>query len=147
MFFATGSAAINQTNFSHFHSLWRGARAAGCDVVLGADYGNFTFSAEGGWGFPEYLLRGRWRQLWLALRDAEDDDRSLLRRFLALSVLPFLPAPLWHWQRRVRGPAGHFRDRLAAAGRLCRGFGRSRPRSAGRTAGAALAGAGPLARV
>jgi len=57
LFFATGSAAINQTNFSHFHALWRGARAAGCDVVLGADYGNFTFSAEGGWGFPEYLLR------------------------------------------------------------------------------------------
>ena len=103
MFFATGSAAINQTNFSHFHALWRGARAAGCDVVLSADYGNFTFSAEGGWGFPEYLLRGRWRQLWLALRHAEDDDRSLLRRFLALSVLPFLPAPLWHWQRRLRG--------------------------------------------
>ncbi len=103
LFFATGSAAINQTNFSHFHALWRGARAAGCDVVLGADYGNFTFSAEGGWGFPEYLLRGRWRQLYLALRHAEDDGRSFLRRFLALCVLPFLPAPLWHWQRRVRG--------------------------------------------
>ncbi len=103
MFFATGSAAINQTNFSYFHALWRGARAAGCDVVLGADYGNFTFSAEGGWGFPEYLWRGRWRQLYLALRHADDDGRSLLRRFLALSLLPFLPAPLWDWQRRVRG--------------------------------------------
>ncbi|GAA4762056.1 asparagine synthase-related protein [Novosphingobium ginsenosidimutans] len=103
LFFATGSAAINQTNFSHFHSLWRAARAAGCDVVLGADYGNFTFSAEGGWGFPEYLLRGRWRQLWLALRHAENDDRSLLRRFLALSVLPILPDKLWQWQRRLRG--------------------------------------------
>lgn len=103
MFFATGSAAINQTNFSHFHSLWRGARAAGCDVVLGADYGNFTFSAEGGWGFPEYLLRGRWRQLARALRHADDDGRTLLRRFLALSVLPLLPDRLWRWQRRLRG--------------------------------------------
>lgn len=103
MFFATGSAAINQTNFSHFHALWRGARAAGCDVVLGADYGNFTFSAEGGWGFPEYLLRGRWRQLYRALRNIEGDGRAPLRRFLALCVLPFLPDRLWHWQRRLRG--------------------------------------------
>lgn len=103
MFFATGSATINQSNFSHFHALWRGARTAGCDVVLGADYGNFTFSAEGGWGFPEYLLRGRWRQLYRALCHAGADGRSLLRRFLALSVLPFFPAPLWHWQRQLRG--------------------------------------------
>ena len=54
-------------------------RKEGCDVLLLSEWGNFTFSDKGNWGFVEYFLNGRWRQLWLALPTCPDQrpiDRS-----------------------------------------------------------------------
>lgn len=102
MFYATGTMAHGLGNLTAYHRLWRSAREAGCDRVLLAEFGNMTVSADGSWGFAEYLGRLRWRQLYRALQQA-DDDRSMLRRFAALAVMPFVPDALWHWQRRVRG--------------------------------------------
>ena len=41
-----------------FHGLFAGAVKEGCDVLLLAEWGNFTFSDKGDWGFVEYLLNG-----------------------------------------------------------------------------------------
>ncbi len=103
MHFATGSGAVHQTNFSQFHALWRSARADGCDRILMADFGNYTFSAEGNWGFLEYFLKLRWHQLYLALREMEMDDRPLWRQFITNVLMPLLPNRVFNWQRRVRG--------------------------------------------
>jgi asparagine synthase (glutamine-hydrolysing) len=37
------------------------------------------------------------------LRHGVADDNSLFRRFLAHVLMPFLPEPVFRWQRRVRG--------------------------------------------
>jgi asparagine synthase (glutamine-hydrolysing) len=108
LFFATGGAQQGLANLNVYHSLWEAARADGCDRVLLGEFGNLTASADGSWAFSEYLLRLRWRQLYLGLRDAPPDDRSLPRRFLALAVLPLLPDRLWRWQRQLRRIDNHY---------------------------------------
>jgi asparagine synthase (glutamine-hydrolysing) len=67
------------------------------------DFGNYTFSAEGNWGFLEYFYRLRWRQLYLALQGLAGDNRPLHRRFLTSVLMPLLPKRLFNWQRRLRG--------------------------------------------
>ena len=102
LFFATGSAPQGLANLASYQSLWEAARSDGCDRVLLGEFGNMTASADGNWAFSEYLIHLRWRQLYLALRNAPDDGRSLLRRLLAMAFLPFLPDRAWHWQRHLR---------------------------------------------
>lgn len=102
LFFATGSAPHGLANLGVYHSLWEAARSDGCDRVLLGEFGNMTVSSDANWAFSEYLIGLRWRQLYLALRDAPEDGRSIVRRLLALAVFPFLPDSLWNWQRRVR---------------------------------------------
>lgn len=102
LFFATGSAPQGLANLGSYQSLWEAARRDGCDRVLLGEFGNMTASADGSWAYSEYLAHLRWRQLYLALRDAPEDDRSMVRRFLALAVFPFLPERAWQWQRRIR---------------------------------------------
>ena len=103
MFHAMGTAASGVCNMYVFHGIWQLAQQQRCDRLLIAEWGNQTFSAKGEWGFVEYLLTGRWRQLYRALRNHPHDPRSLLRRFAALSLVPLLPIParkalmrLWH---------------------------------------------------
>lgn len=122
LFHATGTMAHGLGNLTAYHRLWSAAREAGCDRVLLAEFGNMTVSADGSWGFAEYLCRLRWRQLYRALRHA-DDDRSMLRRFVALALMPLMPDGLWRWQRRFRGKDGIYsaasplrRDYALAAG-------------------------------
>lgn len=103
LFFAIGGAPQGLANLTPYHALWEAARADGCDRVLLGEFGNLTASADGSWAYSEYLITLRWRQLYSALRNAPEDDRSLLRRFMALAVGPFLPDSLWHWQRARRG--------------------------------------------
>lgn len=103
MFHATGSAPQGLANLWTYHAAWDAARRDGCDRVVLAEFGNLTISNDGDWGFSEYLLKLRWRQLALALRHAGADARPLWRRFLSLAVLPLLPDRLWHWQQRLRG--------------------------------------------
>ncbi len=103
LFFAIGGAPQGLANLTGYHSLWEAARADGCDRVLLGEFGNLTASADGSWAYCEYLLTLRWRQLYRALRNAPEDDRSLGRRFMALAVGPLLPDALWDWQRQRRG--------------------------------------------
>ena len=98
-FHLMGGAPSGLPNMYVFHGLFAGAAKQGCDVLLLSEWGNNAFSDKGYWGFVEYLFKGRWRQLWLALRKFPIQDRSMLWRFVAQSILPLLPTPLW---RRVR---------------------------------------------
>ncbi len=103
-FHLIGAAPPGLANNYVLHGIFAEAARQGCDLLLLAEWGNLTFSDSGVWAFPEYLLSGRWRQLWLALRNHAGRDRSLLWRLGALSVLPFLPDRMWRWVRRVTLP-------------------------------------------
>ena len=96
-FHLMGAAPSGLCNLYVFHGLFAGAARQGCDILLVSDWGNNAFSDKGNWGYVEYLLKGRWRQLWRALRDFPAQDRSILGRFFVQSVLPLLPTPLWRF--------------------------------------------------
>lgn len=103
-FHLMGGAPSGLCNMYVFHGLFAKARELGCDRLLIAEWGNFTFSDKGTWAYPEYLRRGQWRQLWLALRRKPNDRRSLLRKFIALSLVPYLPDRVWRALMRVWHP-------------------------------------------
>lgn len=103
-FHLMGGAPSGLCNMYVFHGLFSEAAKQGCDVLLLAEWGNYTFSDKGEWGFVEYLLTGRWRQLWLALSRQPNQHRSLAWRFLARVVLPLLPDALWRMAREVAQP-------------------------------------------
>lgn len=84
-----------------FHGILDKAREVGCDVLLLAYWGNLTFSDRGECGFVEYLLTGRWRELWLALQQAPTPRGSLSRRFVSRSLAALLPDRLWTPLRRL----------------------------------------------
>lgn len=113
LFLAIGGAPQGLANLDVYHSLWEAARSDGCDRVLLGEFGNITASSDAQWAYSEYLLTLRWRQLYLALRDAPEDGRSFLRRLFALAVFPFLPDSLWRWQREVRGVANLYHQACA----------------------------------
>jgi len=91
-----------------FHGLFSGAAKEGCDVLLLSEWGNRTFSWAGTSGYVEYFVKGQWRQLRLALANHPGRDRSMLWRFLALCVLPFLPDRLWQMVWRIALPRQEF---------------------------------------
>jgi len=103
-FHLMGGAPSGLCNMYVFHGLFAGAAREGCDVLLMSDWGNSAFSDAGSWGYVEYLLRGRLRQLWLALAGIVGDNRSMVWRFVAKSILPLLPEPLWRLARRIAFP-------------------------------------------
>lgn len=88
---ATGYPAAGLPNLYLFHGPWQGAREAGCDVLLDADWGNQTFSNEGRFAFIENFLRGRWAELYRHLRDRPGDPRSIPVKFASLTLLQLLP--------------------------------------------------------
>lgn len=104
MFRLMGGAATGLPNVYAIHGLCEAARQRGCDVLLLAEWGNFTFSDDGRWAFVEYFLTGRWRQLWQALKGNPHDSRSMLRRFIAMSLVPLLPDKWWERLMRLRYP-------------------------------------------
>jgi asparagine synthase (glutamine-hydrolysing) len=103
-FHLMGGAPSGLCNMYVFHGLFSGAAKQGCDVLLLAEWGNYTFSDKGDWGFVEYLLKGRWRQLWLALSRQPNQHRSILWRFFARILLPLLPISLWRLVMKVAQP-------------------------------------------
>lgn len=103
-FHLMGGAPSGLCNMYVFHGLFSGAAKQGCDVLLLAEWGNFTFSDKGDWGFVEYLLTGRWRQLWRALSRQPNQHRSILWRFFARILLPLLPMSLWRLAMRIAQP-------------------------------------------
>ena len=104
MFHVMGVAPSGLCNMYVFHGIFESARAAGCDRLLLGEWGNDTFSAKGEWGFVEYLLTGRWGQLYRALRDHRADPRSILRRFIAMSLVPLLSEFAWRLLMRLWHP-------------------------------------------
>ncbi len=104
LFTAIGAAPNHLCNFYVYHGVWAGAREQGRDLLLTADFGNQTYSNEGRWGYVEYLLKLRWRQLWLALRNRPGDNRSVARKLAALSLLRIMPAPLRQAVRKAVHP-------------------------------------------
>ncbi len=146
LFRAMEGAPSGLCNMYVFHGLCDGARRAGCDGLLIAEWGNYTFSDKGDWAFVEYLLTGRWRQLWLALRHRPHDSRSMLRKFIVLCLVPLLPDSWWRrlygiWHpgatvfRDLMTPlTAAFRARSGANRRLAQSrfeFSRYQPRSRG----------------
>jgi asparagine synthase (glutamine-hydrolysing) len=104
-FHLMGGAPSGLCNMYVFHGLFAGAVDRNCDVLLLAEWGNSTFSDRGEWGLVEYLLKGRWRQWWLALSRQPNQHRSILWRMIARSLLPLLPNIAWRlaWKIAQRG--------------------------------------------
>ncbi|MBS0477091.1 MAG: hypothetical protein JSR28_18330 [Proteobacteria bacterium] len=115
MFAAMGTGTVNLAAFFRYHGIFTAAREVGCDMVLSADFGNFTFSASGNWGYAEYLRTGRLHQLWQALRGERLRPGSLAWRFAALAVVPMLPDPLWRLMMRLRGRRSEADNRFISA--------------------------------
>jgi asparagine synthase (glutamine-hydrolysing) len=103
-FHLVGGAPSGLCNMYVLHGLFRGAADRGCDLLLVSDWGNETFSADGAWGFVEYLFTGRLRQYWLALRGLPASYGSIPRRIVAKSILPLLPNWLWRLARGLAFP-------------------------------------------
>ena len=100
-FHLMGAAPSGLCNMYVFHGLLAGAAREGCDLLLLAEWGNYTFSDKGDWGYVEYLLTGKWRQLWLALTRIQTDHRSAFKRFLLRSIMPLMPEAVWRAARRL----------------------------------------------
>lgn len=103
MFLAMGTGTVNLAAFFRYHGLYTAAQTVGCDMLLSADMGNFTFSASGNWAYSEYLRTGRLIALWRALRGDQLNPRPLAWRFFSRAVVPMLPGPLWRVAMRLRG--------------------------------------------
>lgn len=86
-----------------YGSAFAAARQNGCDLVIGAGFGNETFSSEGRRGYFEFPRRGKFRQMWRALAARNGDDRPVWRRFVTLVLLRSLPVPVWRAVSRWRG--------------------------------------------
>ncbi|MFL6783261.1 MAG: asparagine synthase-related protein [Sphingomicrobium sp.] len=107
-FHCMGGAPNGLCNMYVFHGLLSGAAKRGCDLLLIAEWGNYTFSDKGDWGYVEYFLKGHWRQLWLALSRPPNLTGSILRRFIARTASALLPASLWRMLRRALFPNDRF---------------------------------------
>ena len=103
-FHLMGGAPSTLCNMYVFHGLLSGAARENCDVMFLAEWGNFTFSDKGEWGYVEYFLTGKWRQVWLALTRINNDNRSVLGRFLVRCLLPLMPDFVWKAARRLAKP-------------------------------------------
>jgi asparagine synthase (glutamine-hydrolysing) len=111
LFTACDVPTANIANVGIFHGAWEAARAAGCDVLLNADHGNFSISIEGAWYPSELLRRGRLLALIEAVRGETADKRPFWRKLLATAGLPLLPDA---WRDTVRGWFNPlYRDRIA----------------------------------
>ena len=104
LFHLMGGAPSGLCNMYVFHGLFGSAAREGCDVLLVSDWGNATFSEAGNWGFVEYLLSGQLGQLRGALAGLVGDNRSMAWRFIARSIMPLLPEPMWRLARRIVFP-------------------------------------------
>jgi len=88
-------------NMYVFHGLLADAAKTGCDVLLLAEWGNYTFSDNGDWGYVELFIKGKWRQLWLALSQLPRNSRSLPLHFAIRTLSAFLPMPIWRAAKRL----------------------------------------------
>ncbi|WP_231463053.1 asparagine synthase-related protein [Sphingomonas sp. URHD0057] len=101
LFHLIGGAPAPMATMYVYHGILSEAQKAGCDVVLLAEWGNLTFSDKGECGYVEYLLKGQWRQWWLALTRPSIHEGHILRRITARSLSALLPHALWRPLRRI----------------------------------------------
>ncbi|HSG34921.1 MAG TPA: asparagine synthase-related protein [Sphingomonadaceae bacterium] len=81
------------------HGVMAAARDRGCDWLMQAHMGNTTYSGDAPWAYREFLLAGRWRQLWRLAASRVNDPRSIPRRIAAHALMPLLPSA---WRHRIR---------------------------------------------
>lgn len=115
-FFLAADAAYPSFSSTDFHGPWQAASDAGCDWLFTGDFGNQTFSNDGRWAFVEFLNRGKWLELLRLLRDTPGDDRTMVRKLAARSILPNLPATIRKALRTLvhgEGPRSLVRDEIA----------------------------------
>lgn len=86
-----------------YHGAFAAARSKGCDLVIGAGFGNATFSNEGRRGYIEFFRQGKLRQLSRALGARPGDHRPIWRLFLTQTLLRMLPEPVWRAVSRWQG--------------------------------------------
>ncbi|MFM5907550.1 MAG: asparagine synthase-related protein [Novosphingobium sp.] len=98
-FLAMGTAYPSMTVGTPHHGVWQAAADSGTDWLLTAADGNFTISNGAGWAYGEFLLKGRWLELWRMAAARAGDHRSVLRRIVALGAMPLLPDGLQAWIR------------------------------------------------
>jgi asparagine synthase (glutamine-hydrolysing) len=89
-----------------FQGVWRAARDARVDLLLGADLGNVTLSCGARWAACEFLRTGEWEECAAALRTIRGDSRPMWRRFAAEAVLPNMPRALRRAARSLAHPGG-----------------------------------------
>lgn len=104
LFRVMDGAASGLCNMYVMHGLFAGASQRQRDVLLLAEWGNYTFSDKGDWGFVEYFLKGRWGQLAKALRKNGNMAHPLWYRFVSLCLVPLIPDRLWRFLVRKRRP-------------------------------------------
>lgn len=115
LFLAIGEAPPSLPSYSPYHALWEAARKDGCDRIVTADLGNFCYSQFGDWAAAEYLRRGKWREMRLALDTDPDDRRSTLRQFMAKALMPNVPLRTRYALRWLTKGAAHSRRTLLSA--------------------------------
>jgi len=103
-FHLMGAAPSGLCNMYVFHGLLAGAARENCDVLLLAEWGNFTFSDKGEWGYVEYFLTGKWRQLWRALSRIDNDNRTVFGRFALRCLIALMPNAVWAAVKRLAKP-------------------------------------------
>lgn len=91
MLAVTDLPTANVANIGVHHAAWQAARDHGCDRLLNGEMGNFTISNGADWSMVEDLLRLRWRQLYLSLRNSPFEARPMWRRFAAMPLMAVLP--------------------------------------------------------
>ncbi|MEO6225488.1 MAG: asparagine synthase C-terminal domain-containing protein [Sphingomicrobium sp.] len=100
-FHLMSGAPTGLSNMYVFHGIFAEAVKAGCDVLLLAEWGNYTFSDKGDWGYVEYFLKGNFRQWWRAISSLSRDDRSLPAHIAARTLSALLPRSLWKLGKRL----------------------------------------------
>ena len=96
---AMGIVPAGMSNMYMYHSLHQAALDSGCDGIVSADLGNFTYSNNGQWAFGEDFRALHWGKLARNLVAPGYDWRSPARRFAAYVAMPMLPPG---WRNRLR---------------------------------------------
>lgn len=102
LFLLGGFAPSSASNMHWIHEIYRRAREKGCDVMLGGDYGNGSFSYSGFGALPGWLAHGQWRRLWQELGWSRG-RRSRPYALMTQAVLPLLPPAIRRAVAEFRG--------------------------------------------
>ena len=103
----------NEMNMHWVHAIHRQAASDGGDIMLHAELGDSSISYDALTAFPQWLVRGLWRKLSKELK-LYRDDRPILKRGIALALLPWLPKGMRRTVEAWRGGANVGFERWSA---------------------------------